>query len=93
VPVTPDEIADAAIEAAEAGAAIAHIHVRDPETGKGARDPALYRQVMERVRASGVDVVIPCRRIRTAPTWWARPSGLPISANCGRKSARSIAAP
>jgi uncharacterized protein (DUF849 family) len=58
VPVTPEEIADAAIGAAEAGAAIAHIHVRDPQTGKGARAPELYREVVERVRASGVDVVL-----------------------------------
>lgn len=58
VPVTPEQIADSAIEAARAGAAIAHIHVRDPETGKGSRDTALYREVVERVRASDVDVVI-----------------------------------
>jgi len=58
IPVTPDAIADAAIEAARAGAAVAHIHVRDPETGKGSRDVALYRAVVERVRASGVDVMI-----------------------------------
>jgi uncharacterized protein (DUF849 family) len=58
VPVTPEEIADAAIGAAEAGAAIVHIHVRDPRTGKGARAPELYREVVERVRASGVDVVL-----------------------------------
>jgi uncharacterized protein (DUF849 family) len=58
VPVAPDQIAAAAIEAARAGAAIAHIHVRDPETGKGARDPRLYREVVERVRAADVDVVL-----------------------------------
>jgi uncharacterized protein (DUF849 family) len=58
VPVTPQQIADAAIEAAEAGAAVAHIHVRDPETGKGARDAALYREVVERIRSSNVDVVL-----------------------------------
>ncbi len=58
VPVTPAQIAEAAIEAARAGAAVAHIHVRNPSTGKGARDPALYAEVVERVRASGVDVVI-----------------------------------
>ena len=58
VPVTPRQIADAAIESAKAGAAIAHIHVRDPETGRGARDPALYREVVERIRASDVDVVL-----------------------------------
>ena len=58
VPVTPEQIADSAIEAARAGAAIAHIHVRDPETGAASRDPALYRQVVERIRASDVDVII-----------------------------------
>ena len=58
VPVAPEQIADAAIEAARAGAAIAHVHVRNPETGKGARDPGLYRQVVERVRAADVDVVL-----------------------------------
>ena len=42
LPVTPQQVADAAIEAAKAGAAIAHIHVRDPETGKGARAPELF---------------------------------------------------
>jgi len=58
IPVTPEQIATAAIEAARAGAAIAHIHVRDPKTGKGSRDPALYREVVQRIRSSGVDVVI-----------------------------------
>jgi uncharacterized protein (DUF849 family) len=58
LPVTPEQIAEAALEAARAGAAIAHCHVRDPATGKGARDPALYREVVERIRASGVGVVI-----------------------------------
>lgn len=58
LPITPEQIANAAIEAARAGAAIAHIHVRDPETGKGSRDVALYREVVERVRASDTDVVI-----------------------------------
>jgi uncharacterized protein (DUF849 family) len=58
VPVTPAQIADAAIEAAKAGAAIAHCHVRDPKTGKGSRDVALYREVVERVRSADVDVVL-----------------------------------
>jgi uncharacterized protein (DUF849 family) len=58
VPVTPEQIAAAAIEAAAAGAAVAHIHVRDPGTGKGARDPKLYAEVVERIRASDVDVVV-----------------------------------
>ena len=58
VPVTPAEIAESGIEAAKAGAAVLHVHVRDPETGAPARDPALYREVVERVRDSGVDVVL-----------------------------------
>jgi uncharacterized protein (DUF849 family) len=58
VPVTPAQIADSAIEAARAGAAIVHIHVRDPETGRGGRDPAHYREVVERIRAAELDVVI-----------------------------------
>ena len=58
VPVTPKDIAAAAIEAAKAGAAVAHIHVRDPETGKGSRDPKLFKEVVDRVRDSGTDVVI-----------------------------------
>jgi uncharacterized protein (DUF849 family) len=58
VPVNPEDIAAAAIEAAKAGAAVAHIHVRDPQTTQGSRDPALYREVVERVRDSGTDVII-----------------------------------
>ena len=58
VPVTPEQIADAAIEAARAGAAIVHIHVRNPETGKGGRDPNLFREVVDRIRAADVDVVL-----------------------------------
>jgi 3-dehydrocarnitine:acetyl-CoA trimethylamine transferase len=58
VPVTPVEIADAALEAARAGAAIVHIHVRNPGTGGPSRDPALYREVVERIRSSDVDVVL-----------------------------------
>jgi len=58
VPVTPAEIAASAIDAAKAGAAIVHCHVRDPETGKPARDRALYREVTERIRDADVDVVL-----------------------------------
>lgn len=58
VPVTPDAIAASAIEAARAGAAIAHIHVRDPSTGQGSRDMALYQAVVDQVRAADVDVVL-----------------------------------
>jgi len=58
VPVTPAQIAAAAVEAASAGAPVVHVHVRDPETGQGSRDVALYREVVARVRDSGVDVVL-----------------------------------
>lgn len=58
IPVTPRQIADAAIQAANAGATVVHCHVRDPETGKGSRDPALYRELMEHIKSSGVDVIV-----------------------------------
>ena len=58
VPVSPQQIAGAAIEAARAGAAVVHIHVRDPATGRGSRDTALYREVVERIRAADVDAVL-----------------------------------
>lgn len=58
VPVTPVDIANSAVEAAKAGAAIVHLHVRNPETGKGSRDPQLFKEVVERVRASGTDAII-----------------------------------
>ncbi len=58
VPVTPQQIAAAAVEAANAGATVVHCHVRDPQTGKGSRDPALYREVMERIRETGVDIIV-----------------------------------
>jgi len=58
VPVSPEEIAVSAIEAARAGAAVVHVHVRDPATGRGSRDVALYRDVVERVRAADVDAVV-----------------------------------
>ena len=58
LPVTPEQIAKAAVEAAKAGAAVVHCHVRDPQTGKGSRDVALYREVVARIRDSGTDVVV-----------------------------------
>jgi 3-keto-5-aminohexanoate cleavage enzyme len=50
IPITPDEITQSAIECWDAGAAIVHIHVRDPKTGKGTQDPDLFRQVVEPLR-------------------------------------------
>ncbi|WP_439590228.1 3-keto-5-aminohexanoate cleavage protein [Hydrogenophaga sp.] len=58
LPVTPQQIAESAVDAARAGAAVVHIHVRDPATGKPSMELALYRETVERIRDSGVDVVI-----------------------------------
>ncbi len=58
VPVTPAEIAADAMAAAEAGAAIVHIHVRDPATGAGSRDTTLYAEVVDRLRAAGCPALI-----------------------------------
>jgi len=58
VPRSPKEIADSAIEAAKAGAAIVHCHVRDPESGAASRKVEFYREVTERIRDSDTDVVI-----------------------------------
>ncbi|WP_127561139.1 3-keto-5-aminohexanoate cleavage protein [Nioella ostreopsis] len=58
VPRSPEQIADSAIAAAKAGAAIVHCHVRDPETGAPSRDRGMFREVTERIRAADVDVVL-----------------------------------
>ena len=58
VPRSPREIADSALAAAEAGAAVVHCHVRDPETGAPSRDPVLYRELTEHIRAADTDVVL-----------------------------------
>ena len=58
VPRSPKDIADSAINAARAGAAIVHCHVRDPETGKPSRNLAYYREVTDRIRGADVDVVL-----------------------------------
>ncbi len=58
VPVTPAQIAAAALEAHRAGAAIVHLHVRDPKTGKASRDPLLFRELYERVRELSSEVII-----------------------------------
>ncbi|MDU8357672.1 3-keto-5-aminohexanoate cleavage protein [Pseudomonas syringae group sp. J309-1] len=58
VPVTPKQIAAAAVEAAKAGATVVHCHVRDPHTGKFSRDVALYREVMERIREADIDIIV-----------------------------------
>jgi uncharacterized protein (DUF849 family) len=57
VPISPKQIADAAVGAAKAGAAIVHCHVRDPD-GKGSRKPKMFKEVCDRIRDSGTDVII-----------------------------------
>jgi len=57
-PVTPDEIATASLEAAREGASIVHIHVRDPQAGKPSGEFSLYESVVEKIRASSVDVLL-----------------------------------
>ncbi len=58
VPVTPQQVADACVEAANAGAAVVHIHVRDPETGKGSRNADLFRDTVERLRSRNSEVIV-----------------------------------
>jgi uncharacterized protein (DUF849 family) len=58
VPITPEQVANSAIEAAQAGASVAHIHVRDPKTGKGSRDKLLFKETVDRIRESKTDIVI-----------------------------------
>jgi uncharacterized protein (DUF849 family) len=57
-PITPEQIAKTSIGAAKAGASIVHIHVRNPQTGEGSRDPALFKEVVDRIRNSGTNIVI-----------------------------------
>lgn len=58
LPITPEQIAEQALDAAKAGAAILHLHVRDPETATGAMDLALYRELVERIREQNEDVIL-----------------------------------
>src|SRR5213080_4762783 len=58
VPVTPQQIAASALDAAKAGASIVHIHVRDPKTTRPSMDGDLYKEVVQRIRGSGSDVLI-----------------------------------
>ena len=57
-PVTPKDIAAACVESARAGAAVVHVHVRDPNTSAGSRNPQLFKETVDRLRDSGVDVIL-----------------------------------
>jgi uncharacterized protein (DUF849 family) len=108
LPITPQQIADRALEAAEAGAAIAHIHVRDPETGVPSMSIDLYRDVMDRIRGRNKRLIInlttgpggrfvPRTRTRKspvpAPRCCGRSCASSMSSCCGPRSARSISTP
>ena len=67
LPVTPQEIAEACIGAAKAGAAVCHIHVRDPQTGAPSMKLEYYREVVERIRASDTDLVAPLATVALPP--------------------------
>jgi len=74
-PVTPKEICEACVEAAKAGASAVHIHVRNPDTAAGRQDPVLFREVVDRIRDTDIDIVInltcglfPVRTMTTDPT-------------------------
>lgn len=71
IPVSPEQIANSAIAAARAGASAVHIHVRDVLTGRGCMDLQSYREVVERIRASEVDVLI---NLTCGPGAWFFPS-------------------
>ncbi|MGA9919225.1 MAG: 3-keto-5-aminohexanoate cleavage protein [Paraburkholderia sp.] len=58
LPITPQQIATSALEAAQAGAAVVHIHVRDPQTGRPSMEIDLYRQVIERIRSVDPELII-----------------------------------
>ena len=58
VPITPEEIANECLSAHKAGAAIVHIHVRDPDTGKPSMEESLYKEVVDRIRQKNDDVII-----------------------------------
>ncbi|MHA1266028.1 MAG: 3-keto-5-aminohexanoate cleavage protein [Candidatus Helarchaeota archaeon] len=77
IPITPREIADAALEAYKAGAAIVHIHVRDPKTGKAVQDRELYKEVIEYIRAES-DMII-CTTTGGGATLGVGPRGRIVS--------------
>jgi uncharacterized protein (DUF849 family) len=92
VPRSPKQIAESAIEAARAGAAVVHCHVRDPETGAPSRDTKLYREVTDRIRESDVDVVLNLTAGMGGDlVFGSTDSPLPLGP--GGRSARSTAAP
>jgi uncharacterized protein (DUF849 family) len=72
IPVTPEQIANSALEAASAGATVVHCHVREPSTGKGSRKVEYYAEVMERIRAKNKEVIINLTAAWAVTSRWAR---------------------
>jgi uncharacterized protein (DUF849 family) len=90
VPRSPAQIAESAIAAARAGAAVVHCHVRDPETGVPSRDPKLYRELTERIRDSDTDVVLNLTAGMGGDMVFGPPSApLPLQAGTDMGSAES----
>ncbi len=90
VPRSPEEIANSAIAAAKAGAAIVHCHVRDPKTGAPSRDPKLYRELTDRIRDSQTDVVLNLTAGMGGDMVFGPPSApLPLQAGTDMGSAES----
>ena len=90
VPRSPEQIANSAIAAAKAGAAVVHCHVRDPETGVASRDPKLYRELTDRIRDSKTDVVLNLTAGMGGDTVFGPPSApLPLQDGSDMGSAES----
>jgi uncharacterized protein (DUF849 family) len=90
VPRSPEQIANSAIAAAKAGAAVVHCHVRDPETGMPSRDPKLYRELTDRIRDSETDVVLNLTAGMGGDMIFGPPSApLPLQAGTDMGSAES----
>ena len=90
VPRSPEQIANSAIAAAKAGAAVVHCHVRDPETGAPSRDPKLYRELTDRIRDSETDVVLNLTAGMGGDMIFGPPSApLPLQAGTDMGSAES----
>ncbi|WP_281856105.1 3-keto-5-aminohexanoate cleavage protein [Litoreibacter halocynthiae] len=87
VPRSPQQIADSAIAAAKAGAAVVHCHVRDPETGAPTRDLKLYREVTDRIRDAEVDVVLNLTAGMGGDIVFGSPNPLPTQAGTDMVSA------
>ncbi|TDT75158.1 uncharacterized protein (DUF849 family) [Litoreibacter halocynthiae] len=87
VPRSPKQIADSAIAAAKAGAAVVHCHVRDPESGTPSRDLKLYREVTDRIRDAEVDVVLNLTAGMGGDIVFGTPSPLPTQAGTDMVSA------